>query len=73
MRQLTLHLDYLKAELATTPWFVGAGFTATDVMLSFPLETAVARAGLIQSRPRLWAFPERMHGRPAYCRALERC
>ena len=42
--QLKLHLDYLEGELSAAPWFVGERFSAADIMLSFPLETARARA-----------------------------
>lgn len=70
-RQLTLHLDYLEAALETAPWFAGDRFTAADIMLSFPLEVAVARAGLDASRPKLWDFLQRIHARPAYREALE--
>jgi glutathione S-transferase len=70
--QLNLHLDYLEGELGKTPWFAGEDFTAADVMMSFPLEAAAARAGLDKSRPLLWAFLEKIHARPAYRRALEK-
>ena len=41
--------------------------------MSFPLEAAAARAGLDASRqPKLVAFLDRIHARPAYRRALER-
>ena len=40
--------------------------------MSFPLEAASVRAGLDASRPKLWAFLERIHARPAYRRALEK-
>jgi glutathione S-transferase len=70
--QLNLHLDYLEGELGKTPWFAGDDFTAADVMMSFPLEAAAARAGLDKSRPLLWAFLEKIHARPAYRRALEK-
>ncbi len=70
--QLTLHLDYLEGELARGEWFVGDEFTAADIQMSFPLEAAALRAGLDESRPRLHAFLQRIHARPAYRRALER-
>jgi glutathione S-transferase len=47
-------------------------FTAADIQMSFPLEAASARVGLDASRPRLAAFLDRVHARPAYQRALER-
>jgi glutathione S-transferase len=70
--QLKRHLDYMEAELAAHSWFAGEEFTAADVQMSFPLEAAASRAGLNASRPRLWAFLDRIHARDAYKRALER-
>ncbi len=66
------HLDFMEAELAKSPWFAGAEFTAADVQLSFPLEAAASRGGLAADRPRLTDFLKRIHARPAYQRALER-
>jgi glutathione S-transferase len=71
-RQITLHLDYLEAELARSTWFVGEQFTGADIMMSFPLQAAAQRAGLDASRPKLWEFLQRVHARPAYRRALEK-
>jgi glutathione S-transferase len=65
------HLDYLDAELSGRPWFAGPEFTAADIMMSFPLEAARARAGLGPERHNLWAWLERIHARPAYARALK--
>jgi len=70
--RLKLHLDFLEAELGSTPWFLGESFSAADIMLSFPLEAASERAGLDQTRPRLMDFLGRIHARPAYRRAIER-
>ena len=69
--QLKAHVDYWEAELAKTPWFAGAEFTAADIMMSFPLEAGAARAGAA-SRPHVKAFLEKIHARPAYQRALEK-
>jgi glutathione S-transferase len=66
------HLDYLERELAGREWFVGDDLTAADIMLSFPLEAARARAGLGASRPNLAAWLARIHARPAYQAALQR-
>ena len=65
-------LDFMEAELGKAEWFAGNQFSAADVQMSFPLEAAAARGGLTQSRPKLWAFLERIHARPAYQRALEK-
>ncbi len=70
--QIKLHLDYLEGELGKTSWFAGADFTAADIQMSFPVEGAAARGGLNASRPKLLAFLERIHARPAYQRALEK-
>lgn len=72
MPQITQHLDYLESELEKTPWFAGNEFTAADIQMSFPLEVAVARAGLNDSRPRLIEFGDRIRSRPAYQKALKR-
>jgi glutathione S-transferase len=69
--QLKTHIDYWDAELAKAAWFAGPDFTAADIMMSFPLEAGAARAGA-GSRPRVKAFLDRIHARPAYRAALER-
>ena len=46
------------------------GVTAADIQLSFPAEAAVARAAGSAARPKMAAFVERIHARPAYQRAL---
>jgi glutathione S-transferase len=70
--QITQHLDYMEAEIGKNAWFAGNEFTAADIQISFPLEAATARAGLNASRPKLMAFLNRIHTRPAYQQALER-
>ena len=69
---LTRQLDFMEAELAKSEWFVGDGFSAADVQMSFPIEAAAQRAGLDASRPKLMGWLKRIHARPAYRRALER-
>ena len=69
--QLKSHIDYWDAELGKTAWFAGPDFTAADIMMSFPLEAGASRAGA-GSRPKVRAFLDRIHARPAYRKALER-
>jgi len=69
---LERNLDYMEAELGKAEWFAGARFSAADIQLSFPLEAARLRAGLSETRPRLMAFLQKIHARPAYQRAIER-
>ncbi|GAB2536601.1 glutathione S-transferase family protein [Rhodanobacter koreensis] len=70
--QLKLHLDYLESELGKSEWFAGNAFSAADIQLSFPLEAFAARGGLDARYPRLTAFLQRIHARPAYQRALQK-
>lgn len=65
-------LRFLESELAARPWFAGAEFSAADVQMSFPLEAAAARGGAMDGYPKIKAFLDRIHARPAYKRALER-
>lgn len=69
--QLKTHLDFMETELGKSEWFAGGEFTAADIQMSFPAEAAASRAGLDASRPRLWAWLQRIHARPACQRALE--
>ncbi|MEW6689903.1 MAG: glutathione S-transferase [Pseudomonadota bacterium] len=69
---LQRNLDFMETELARHEWFAGDAFSAADIQMSFPLEAAAARRGLTESRPKLWAFLQKIHARPAYLRALEK-
>jgi len=69
---LERNFDYLEGELGRGAWFAGEEFSAADVQMSFPLEAAVSRGGLDAKRPKLMAFLERIHARPAYKKAIER-
>lgn len=66
------HLDFIESELGKSEWFAGDAFSGADIQMSFPVEAAAARSGLDASRPKLMAFLQRIHARPAYQRALER-
>ena len=65
-------LTYMEGELGRSTWFAGEALTGADVMMSSPVEAAAVRANLASDYPRLHAFLERVHARPAYRRALER-
>jgi glutathione S-transferase len=60
----------IEETLGKSPWFAGSAFSAADVMMSFPLEAAAARSGL-KGLPKIAAWLETIHARPAYQRALE--
>lgn len=66
------HLNFMEAELGKSEWFAGDTFTGADIQMSFPVEASQARGGLDARRPKLMAYLERIHARPAYQRALQR-
>jgi glutathione S-transferase len=68
---IDVHLDFVERELAARPWFAGAAMTAADVMMSFPIEAARARAGLDATRPHTLAWLDKVQALPAYRRAIE--
>ncbi|MDB5998986.1 MAG: gst [Rhizobacter sp.] len=70
--QLKTHLDYLEGELTKTAWFAGDDFSAADIQMSFPIEAFAMRGGLDASRPKLWAYLQRIHSRAAYRAAIEK-
>ncbi len=67
---LKLHLGVIESELAATGWFAGADLTAADIIMSFPLEAAVARGGAASGYPNISAFLARIQARPAWQAAL---
>jgi glutathione S-transferase len=70
--QITAHTAYWEAELGRSEWFAGDAFSAADIMMSFPIEAAGSRIGYGADKPKLKAFLQKIHARPAYQRALER-
>ncbi len=68
---IEVHLDYVEAKSTQRPWFAGKDITAADVMMSFPLEAAAARAMAAHGRPNISAWFEKVHSRPAYQSALK--
>ncbi len=69
---LRRQFDFIEAELGKSTWLAGDALSGADIMMSFPLEAAVARAGLDARHPRMLDFVKRVHARPAYQRALQR-
>jgi glutathione S-transferase len=70
--QLEAHRAFMEDELGKSAWFAGDEFSAADIQMSFVVEASAARGGLDRSRPRLKAWLERIHARPAWQRALDR-
>ena len=72
MPNIRAQLEFLEAELGKSSWFAGSEFSAADIQMSFPLEAAASRGGLGSQYPKLEAFLQTIHARPAYAQALER-
>lgn len=70
---IDVHVNYVEAELTQHPWFAGDSLSAADIMMSYPLEVARTRAGISRAtHPRLFAWVDTIHARPAYQAALTR-
>jgi glutathione S-transferase len=69
--QMDLMFDFMEGALRPSGHFVLDGLSAADVMLSFPAEIAKMQ-GRTATRPRLGAFVDWLHARPAWQRALEK-
>jgi len=70
--QLKTHFDYMESELGKSTWFAGNEFTAADIQMSFAVEAGQARGVVGADRPKLLAWLDRIHARPAYQRALQK-
>ncbi|MBD2607809.1 glutathione S-transferase [Scytonema hofmannii FACHB-248] len=70
--QIKLHFDYIEGELSKSTWFAGEEFTAADIQMSFPLEIFAGVPEQVENRPKIKEFVDRIHGRPAYKRTLDR-
>ncbi len=69
--QVKLHLDYVEKEAGRSPWLAGNEFSAADIMMSFPLEVSVMRAGVTAAtHPNITRILSAMQARPAYQRAV---
>ena len=66
--EIALHLGFIEGELTGRSWLASDEPTGADVQMSFPLEQAALRGGIVG--PNIIAFVERMRARPAYQRAL---
>jgi glutathione S-transferase len=67
---LDAHTGFLVGHLSAHPWFAGDEFSVVDVQMSFAVEGLIARGGTAD--PKLAAWVEKAHARPAYKKALER-
>ncbi|WP_257539175.1 glutathione S-transferase family protein [Sphingobium sp. CFD-1] len=69
--QLAQVLAYIDAALASGPYLLGEAFSAADIQMSFIPENAQALVPIDGYR-NMVAWLERLHGRPAFRRSIER-
>lgn len=69
---LKRNADYMENNLRKHQWFASNDFTAADVIMSFPVEAMLARGTDAHKYPKLAAYVDACHARPAWKRAEER-
>ncbi len=69
---ITNNLKFMEQTLNQHNWFAGDELTGADILMSFPVEAASVRTDLSSDYPRLNAFLERIHARPAWQKAIEK-
>jgi glutathione S-transferase len=69
--EIANHMGYIAQALKGNEFIVGLHFTGADIQITFVLEAAQA-SGLLKKYPDLEAYLARMHGRPAYKRAIQK-
>lgn len=68
--ELQSHFQFMQDSLRPSGHFVLDQLSAADIMLSFPI-SALARLGMAEDFPKLWAFHQAIAERPAYQRAVQ--
>ena len=70
-QQLDAHFAYMESRVGANGHFIGNDLSAADIMLSFPAEIAIMQ-GMAPRYPKLAAFVNSCHDRPAWRRAREK-
>ncbi len=70
-QQLDSHFAYMESRVGENGHFIGDSLSAADIMLSFPAEIAIMQ-GMAPRYPKLAAFVNACHVRPAWQRAREK-
>ncbi|HWW59275.1 MAG TPA: glutathione S-transferase family protein [Sphingopyxis sp.] len=70
-QQLGAHFAYMESRVGDNGHFIGDSLSAADIMLSFPAEIAIMQ-GMAPRYPKLAAFVNACHDRPAWRRAREK-
>ena len=70
-QQLDAHFAYMESRVGENGHFIGDSLSAAVIMLSFPAEIAIMQ-GMAPRYPKLAAFVNMCHDRPAWRRAREK-
>ncbi|WP_137871282.1 glutathione S-transferase [Sphingopyxis sp. 2PD] len=70
-QQLDAHFSHMESRVGDSGHFIGDSLSAADIMLSFPAEIAIMQ-GMAPRYPKLAAFVNACHARPAWQRAREK-
>jgi len=70
-QQFDAHFAYMEGRVGDNGHFIGDSLSAADIMLSFPAEIAIMQ-GMAPRYPKLAAFVNACHARPAWQRAREK-
>ena len=68
--EVTKQLGYMEDHMTGRDWLLGETFTGADVNMGYLMEHMQA-AGLLETRPALKAYRDRLVARPAYQKMLE--
>jgi glutathione S-transferase len=69
--EIANHMGYIAQAVKGNEFIVGLHLTGADIQITFVLEAAQA-SGQLKNYPDLEAYLARMHGRPAYKRAIQK-
>lgn len=66
------NMDFIENHLKENTFFAGDSISAADFMMSFPLEAAMARGVIDDSKTAIRNYVDKIHAMPSYQSALEK-
>jgi glutathione S-transferase len=70
--RLTTQMNFIESTLEKNLWLTSNEFTAADIQMGIPLLWASENKKMINDKPKIMAFIERIKTRPAFIRTLEK-
>ncbi len=68
--QIRMHMNFWETSLKKTGWFAGDEFSAADIQMSYPVESAMSRIEHGKELAGVADWMRRIHARPTYEKAL---